>query len=113
MIQVIYLLLLVPAAAAMGHDLYLYFTGKNTGLEFSALGFLWTQYLPESFEYISGALGPELWAKINPILAYPAVYVGLAFAAIGTLIIKLCQLAFGRKKEKHRYSAQRKWNRGA
>lgn len=113
MIQIIYLLLLAPAGVAMGYELVQYYNGENPALDFSALGFLWTEYHPQSFEYISNLLGPDIWGIINPILTYPAVYVGLAFAAIGIAIVKLVQLAFGRKREKHRYSAQRKWNRGA
>ncbi|HCQ70687.1 MAG: hypothetical protein CL570_03635 [Alphaproteobacteria bacterium] len=113
MMKFLFLLLLIPAAAAMGHDTYLYYIGKNANLDFSALGFLWTQYHPSSFEYVASNLPEDIWAQVNPILSYPALYVALVFAAIMFTLIWLITMPFRKKADKDfSFSAQKKWNRG-
>lgn len=89
-------IILIPAIAALGHDIYL-FTQDNAiealpeALQdedrrvqsfFADLGFIWTEYHPESYKQTVETLEPEQWAVINRVLAHKAVLVALAFAAI-------------------------------
>lgn len=95
----------------MGHDVYLYTQGVNPNLDFSALGFLWTQYQPDSFRYVAAHFPPEIWTNIEAILPYPALYVALAFALIIYVPALLISKLFNKKQTQ--FSSRRKWNRGA
>ncbi|MGB4057138.1 MAG: hypothetical protein WBK77_03535 [Alphaproteobacteria bacterium] len=85
--------LLIPAMAALGHDLYLFYQNQEKGFEFAALGFIWTRYEPESYKSAVEITTPDgYWPYINFILAQKAVLVGVVFAAIMMVFIGLLQL---------------------
>ncbi len=95
-------IVLLPAIAALGHDIYLFVI--NDGIEtrpslmtgdpddkgifsyFASLGFIWTQYHPESYKWVVQAVDQDVWGKINFLLAQKAVVVGLIFAGIISVI---------------------------
>ena len=85
--------LLIPALAAIGHDLYLFhqehlspgvFSIDLLMKEFkiSALGFLWTTYGLESYKSVVQTTDPETWATIDKMLTFKAFYSALAFAGV-------------------------------
>lgn len=100
------LLVLVPAILALGHDIFLFtqngsvneltttIQDQDEGVRtlFSDLGFVWTEYHPESYKQTVEALEPEQWAKINKVLAHKAVLVGLAFAGMFYVLLFILKL---------------------
>lgn len=90
------LILLLPAIAAFGHDVYLYyihtvepagtipFSTLLSDFRTSALGFLWLTYHADSYKEVVRALPKEQWAIIDTILTFKAVHVGLIFAGLMT-----------------------------
>lgn len=100
----IFLIFLVslPALAAIGHDIWLYYNDPSRPFEFAALGFIWTKYHPESYRAVMEGTSPETWGTINYLLTFPALYLGLVFALFFYAVIGLCVLfkPSGEKKEK-------------
>lgn len=100
------LLVLIPAIAAFGHDIYLFTQnssvdavpgalqedGEGIGHFFADLGFIWTTYEPESYKQTVEAMEPEDWAIINKVLARKAVVVGLVFAGFFYVLLFLLKL---------------------
>jgi len=96
--------LLIPAMIALGHDIYLFFINHmpNGGLpswelikekfKFSAFGFLWTNYEPESYKTVASGLAPETWAKIDSFLTIKAFFGCLSFAGIITALMAFAAL---------------------
>jgi hypothetical protein len=99
-------LLLIPAFIALGHDCYLFYVNfletqpltlalVQKEFKFSALGFIWTSYEPESYKATVDSTDPETWAIIDYLLTYTAFYVGLGFAAAMTVLFGFFGLVFG------------------
>ena len=99
-------LLLVPAILALGHDFYLFYINflqtrsftldlLLSEFKFSALGFIWTTYNPDGYKATVESTDPETWAIIDYLLTFKAVYVGLGFAAVMTVIYGFFGLVFG------------------
>lgn len=85
-------LLALPAFAAIGHDIYLAY--NNTNMEgvdrfyFSALGWILTEYSPETYDFLYDGSDEETWNNfIDPLLKQKAVVVGAAPFAIFALIV--------------------------
>lgn len=86
--------LLIPAMIALGHDIYLFYVNHaqeartfTTDLvkekfKFSAFGFIWTNYEPESYKTIAAGMAPESWAKLDKFLTYKAFFAGLTFTGV-------------------------------
>ena len=88
----------IPAIIALGHDAYLFIndgadvgalteTLKATGTGapdakslFSALGWIWTEYHPPSYEWVVRNAQPGTWKIINAFLELKALYFGVLFA---------------------------------
>lgn len=91
--------LLIPAMIALGHDIYLFYVNHaqdahmiTTDLikekfKFSAFGFIWTNYEPESYKATVAGFDPETWAKIDKFLTIKAFYAGLTFAGVIVAIL--------------------------
>ena len=100
-------LLLIPAMVALGHDCYLFYTNHvkdplmiSTTLvqeefKFSAFGFIWTNYEPESYKATAKSMSPENWALLDSFLTIKAFFGGLGFAGIVIFIMMI--LAFFKK----------------
>ena len=98
------LVLLIPAMIALGHDIFLFFNNHvndplmvSTGLieekfKFSAFGFIWTNYEPESYRATARSMSPESWAMLDKFLTIKAFFAGLYFA--GGIIAIMMVLAF-------------------
>lgn len=107
-VRLFMLLVLIPALVAFGHDVYLFYI--NEGVDnviadatqamedkgaltfFASLGYIWTQYDPESYKIIAQSLDPESWNMLNTLLAQKAFFVGLAFAAFFYVILGLLKI---------------------
>ena len=88
-------IVLIPAIVAIGHDVYLFIT--QTGIEnydgisggdkpwhshFAALGWIWTNYHPDSYRWVSQNIDPSQWTFISALLGQKAVVVSLCFGAV-------------------------------
>jgi len=92
-------IILLPALAAIGHDGYLFYENQpEEGFRLASLGFIWTTYHLESYKQAVEMLEPDVWAYINEILAFPAVYVALALAAFLGILGGLVYMIFGGDK---------------
>lgn len=91
-------LVTLPAIVALGHDVYLYYENQDRGFMFSALGWIWTQYHPESYEWTVEQTAPDTWRYINNILALKATVVTIGFAVVVYALILLLSLLFGEKQ---------------
>lgn len=97
------LLLLIPALIALGHDGYLFYMEHlNPGVfsidllkdkfKFSALGFIWTTYDPESYKSVVESTAPETWAQIDTFLTIKAFHLGLAFAGVFIVLFLILKM---------------------
>ena len=98
-------ILLIPALLALGHDIYLFFSNHvddplmvSVGLleekfKFSAFGFIWTNYEPESYKAAAKSMTPENWAMLDKFLTIKAVFGGLYFAG-GVIAIMMVLALF-------------------
>ena len=101
-------LLLAPALIALGHDIHLFYanhaaeaamvTSKlvEEKFKFSAFGFIWTTYSPETYKTTAASTDPETWAMIDSFLTIKAFYAGLTFAgAIIALMVFFALFGLG------------------
>jgi hypothetical protein len=70
----------LPALLVLGHDVYLAYLdmqeGKPEPFKFSALGWLWTTYHMESFEYARAYFTQDTWKNtIEPLLEKDALKI--------------------------------------
>lgn len=102
--------LALPALAALGHDIYLYYNNPDMGFKFAALGFIWTNYHPESYKWTVEQTQPMgYWDSINSLLAQKAFFVGLAFAGIFYVLIGILKLlGVGAEKELKSFSGNKR-----
>lgn len=94
-VQFFLFLVTLPLLAAIGHDLYFFYENPDQGFKLSALGFLWTQYSPESYQWVATNLSEGIWKLVTKILTFEAAIVTFAIAAfvylltfIGYVIVK-------------------------
>jgi mannose/fructose/N-acetylgalactosamine-specific phosphotransferase system component IIC len=108
------LIVTLPILGALGHDIYLYTLDQGRGFEFSALGFIWTKYHPESYKALIDAIPQDYQELLNYILTYKAFYIGLAIAVFGYALAFIIHLISGSgKKHENAYSAAKKWQKKA
>lgn len=100
----------IPALVALGHDAYLYYINQPKPFDFAALGFIWTQYDPESYKMAVEQVEPMgYWPWLNWLLAQKAVFVGAAFAAFFYMLVGILHLlGVGREKEVTNFSGNRR-----
>lgn len=102
----------LPVLISLGHDFYLFYVAQGEQLSpdlltkiytedrpgrsfsFAALGYIWTQYGPESYKLMADSYDPQEWSKIQEFLKLKATLVfgaiaGAAFALAG--LVKLVQ----------------------
>ncbi len=99
----------LPALAALGHDAYLYYINQPKPFDLAALGFIWTQYDPESYKMAVEQIEPMgYWPWLNWLLAQKAVFVGLGFAMFFYVLTGILYLlGVGREKEAKSFSGNR------
>ena len=117
--------LLIPAFIALGHDIYLFYANHvndplmvSTGMieerfKFSAFGFIWTNYEPESYKAVARSMSPENWALLDKFLTIKAFFGGLFFAGF-IIVIMMILAIFGigpMAKEKSSFSSRAQYNR--
>lgn len=122
------LIVTLPALFALSHDFYLFYVAQgeqlNTDLatkifteerpgrsfDFAALGFIWTEYYPESYALMKESFEPEEWANIQLFLKLKAFYVCAAFAVVmyvlTGIIMIFKKLGEGAKKVKKSQKAK-------
>ncbi len=100
----------LPALAALGHDLYLFYNNQDMGFQLAALGFIWTKYDPDSYKWVVEQTEPlGYWPYINWVLAQKAVFVGLAIAGFFFVIAGLLKmLGVGGETEIRNFSGNRR-----
>jgi len=84
-ISILCFLLAVPALAALGHDIYIVYQDQDftKAMMFSDVGFLWTEYGPESYKWAQSNLSKETWDGIlTPLLEQTTVLVAAAPALL-------------------------------
>jgi hypothetical protein len=103
-------LVALPAIAALGHDAYLYYINQPKPFDMAALGFIWTNYEPDSYKWVVEQTQPlGYWPYINWILAQKAVFVGVAFAGFFYILIGILRLlGVGGEKEVKNFSGNRR-----
>lgn len=95
-------IVLIPAFIALGHDFYLFYEtyGFNFPMHeieerveqkgymtfFASLGFIWTQYHPDSLKELAQTVEPETLSQIKAVLKMQAVTIGLLFAAFCSVL---------------------------
>ena len=86
-------ILLIPAIAALGYDAFVYYENQEEGFKLSDLGWLWTNYYPDSHDYAFQEVGKESWVKyVLPILKLKTVVAAVIFAALIFSIVLLIQM---------------------
>lgn len=96
------IILLIPALAALGHDLYVAFdmqtkSFKDMGFHLTALGKFWVDYSVDTYKQVRNGTDPETWKTyVNPVLRQPAAVVALVWPLILT-VIHLLMLVFGKE----------------
>lgn len=93
-------LLAAPPLAVLGHDIYMAY--NNTGLPvaerfyLSDLGWLWTAYSPDSYQWALDNIDAMIWnGVIDPLLQQSALYVcgaPLVVFLCGLLVFRICGL---------------------
>lgn len=100
-------LILIPLLASLGHDIYLFVNNGGSidtlqqaaqttieGTEgepgvktfFASLGYIWTQYHPESYKWTAENVDQTTWSYINLLLKQKAVVVSAILAAVAYLL---------------------------
>lgn len=93
---------LLPALAALGHDLYRAFdmnamAFKDTGLRFTALGKFWVDYSRDSYVWAKDSVDRDTWKNIiDPLLHKPAALLMLVLPAIAAAF-QILALLFGKE----------------
>lgn len=114
-LTLVFVLSLIPALAALGHDAYLFY--EHYGIDsvqrdieqqiedkgalsfFAALGFILTRYAPDTYKLINESVDDQSWAVINSLLAQKAFFLGLVFSAVVmVLAVILRALGVGREE---------------
>lgn len=90
-------LLILPALAVLGHDIYLAFFSEDTPdgqpFQLSDLGWLWVQYGPETYDWAKMALDEETWTNIvEPLLTQTSIVAAIVPAAIIYALLVLCKI---------------------
>lgn len=91
-------LLAVPFLAALGHDIYITYQNQDftQPLKFSALGYLWVHYGPESYKWAEANIDKGTWTHIQTWLLEQRTVVVTAVPALAVyallLVLKLLHL---------------------
>lgn len=119
-------LVTLPVLISLGHDLYLFYvaqdqqlstdlvtklyTEERPGREFSfaAIGYIWTQYAPESYKLMADSYTPEEWAEIQSFLKLKATLVFAALAAAAYAFALLLKVVSIIKDSSKRVSRSKK-----
>lgn len=102
----------VPAALVLAHDVYLFFLAQDTlprdfgslkaelqqdrpggFFNFASFGFLWAYYSPESFRAVMEGLSEDTRSNLRYFLTYKAFYVTGGLALLVYVLAGLLKLA--------------------
>jgi hypothetical protein len=110
-IHVFMFFLALPALALLCHDIYMFYVAQGSptdissaalkiyteerpgrGFDFSALGYLWTKYSPDTYAIMGDSMEPAEWASVKAFLTFKAFYVvagltGIVYALIGAVYL--------------------------
>ena len=85
--------LILPVLGALGHDIYITYQDQdfNKPMMFSDVGYLWTHYHPESYNWARSNFSPESWSYlVTFILEQKTMLVaGIPFAIAGIILLVL------------------------
>jgi hypothetical protein len=81
-------LFLLLAAAALGHDIYVWYNSNGEPFAFAALGWISKTYLPAEHQLLVDMIGgPESFnSVVTPILRLPAFFLAAGLAVLVYLI---------------------------
>lgn len=95
---------ILPFLISLSHDVYLFYSGQNQQInlnsitkiytedrpgrafEFASLGYIWTNYSPDSYALMAESFQPGEWASIQEFLKFKAT---LLFAALAIMLYLL------------------------
>lgn len=89
----LFLLLCIPAIAALGFDLWLAYGETmdfSKSLELSSVGWLWVKYAEDNYNMIRDSIDPSTWvAFVKPVLSQKLVTVALlpVYIAVPILLV--------------------------
>ena len=86
-------IVLIPALAVLGHDLYLYSLDQSRGFMLSTPGYMWTNYHKQSYEWAVQNLDPAVWAIVDSLLAQKGLWLGVVFAGVCWLGVGILKIA--------------------
>ncbi len=93
-------LCMIPFFAAIGHDIYLFMQNAENGFQFSAAGYVWTQYSPTSYAVFMTQDRPGLIEFITGILSIKFVVLMFILGILLPILMAteyfLLRLFFGR-----------------
>lgn len=84
-------IVLIPALAALGFDIYLFYMNQDNGFMLSTPGYLLTHYEPDAYKWLVGNTG-DYWPYVNFVLAQKSVYIGVVFALFFWLLLGILKL---------------------
>lgn len=82
-----FLICLIPAALAFGHDVYLFTQNPDRGFLFSDMGYVWTTYEPNSYRKFIENAGPDMIADANIVLSWALTVVMLCVGVILPILV--------------------------
>lgn len=74
-------ILMVPALAALGHDVYLYSQNMEKPFRLTDYGYIWNTYSPDTFAEFRSSGNSETRGLAALVLKQKAVIVGVAYGA--------------------------------
>lgn len=90
----------MPAIFALGHDAYLYNLNPDRGFLFSSIGYIWTKYLPQSYELFIKTAEPGVVEMMELVMTQTLTKVcailGLVLPVLVACQYMILRLLFGR-----------------
>lgn len=94
-ITFILFLLLLPVMGALGHDAYLSYKEQDFSkpMMFSDLGYLWSNYEPETFQWMQKNVDQGTWENyLNPLMEQTSFVIAAVPAVLFITIVLLVRI---------------------
>lgn len=94
----LFFILAIPVIAALGHDIYITYHDQNFNktMMFSDVGYLWTHYSPETYDWAKKNLSQKTWSNfLTPFLEQMTLLIAaIPLITFGSVLgfLKLCGL---------------------
>lgn len=94
-LSILCFLLVLPIFAALGHDIYVTYQDQDFSktMMFSDVGYLWTNYEPDTYQWAQKNVDQDIWDKyLTPLLEQTSVLVASVPAVVGFSILLILRL---------------------